>query len=922
MNQLHHSNTLYQVGGSLSEDAPSYVRREADNQLYQYLRTGEFCCVFNSRQMGKSSLRVKTMKRLEEAGIACAAIDITAIGTQNITVEQWYGSLIRTLASSFNLEQQFDRRSWMKKRSDLSPVQCFGEFIEEVLLKEITSSIIIFIDEVDSVLRLDFKDDFFALIRALYNKKADTNSACKRINFVLLGVATPSALIQDKNRTPLNMGKLVELKGFQLDETAPLEVGIQEKVEDAKSVLREILVWTGGQPFLTQKICKLIEDQESYISAGEENEKVKSIVQDYIIENWEIQDEPEHLKTIQNRILYDNRWANKLLEIYQEILRNKEINADDSHALIYLQLSGLVVKKQNKLRISNQIYQTVFDQTWMKNKLASLRPNYYAKKLSPWLASNCLDVSYLLNKEELQNAQEWAADKSLTNQDYQFLNASLDYWRKKSEQEAEQILVDAKKKAKRQGILAALIMFLATATGVWATYQIVSLRDSQDAELEKRISTGEDIFLNPNLDKRAGAQLFRNGDFENAARKFRKSLKNIHNDPEARIYLNNAKFASSNPLLIAVGVPIGKNKDVAQEMLRGVAQAQNEVNKSCQIEKIKSDCGINGRPLQVKIVNDYNDPEIAIKLANQLVKDKDVLAVVGHNASDVSRAVVNVYQGHLVMISPTSTSMDFHPIRESQENYIFRTPPSIRVMVQYLAEQIIKIVKDPEILVCYDSDTDDNNSFVEEFEKFETEGIKLVDLECDFSDPNLNYDEIINQAIKQKANSLILAPHVDRINEAIRIAKVNHKQQSDEQLQLFSSPSLYTFKTLEDEEGRNAVKGMQLAVAWHPDIVSEHSFSRNARELWGEEDLNYTVATWRTAMSYDATQVIIKGLKENPTRKSLQKVLSKENFFIHGATGKVEFEDGERQQKKAFLVEIKKVTESNTDLDFVPIPTE
>ena len=97
------SEITYQIGGSLNTDALTYVKRKADDEIYQALKNGDFCYVLNSRQMGKSSLLVRTLHRLQNEGFQCSTIDMTRIGSENITPLQWYKGMIAELWRGFNL---------------------------------------------------------------------------------------------------------------------------------------------------------------------------------------------------------------------------------------------------------------------------------------------------------------------------------------------------------------------------------------------------------------------------------------------------------------------------------------------------------------------------------------------------------------------------------------------------------------------------------------------------------------------------------------------------------------------------------------------------------------------------------------------------------------------------------------------------
>lgn len=415
-------SSFYKVGGALPQDMPSYVKRQTDDTLFVALQTREFCYVLNSRQMGKTSLMVRTLTRLKAEGWAGIIIDFSAKDSQADQPDRWYDGIINQINRQFGLLDRKTFLTWLKERDFIAPVERLSEFIETVLLPSSAQSIVIFIDEIDSTLGLPFTDDFFALIRSCYNKRSE-NADYGRLTFALLGVAAPSELIGDAKRTPFNIGESIDLKGFTPQEALSLANGLTDKADRPQVVLQEILHWTGGQPFLTQRLCQLVADSNFPITSGAETSQVQRLVESRIIQNWESQDHQAHLKTIRKRLLDDEQKAGYLLELYRQIRQSEELPASNQPEERELQLSGLVVKRDNHLRVYNPIYAAVFDDGWIDAELGKLRP--YAESYRAWSTSGKTDASRLLRGSALIEAEQWATEKAtLSAEDREFLAAS------------------------------------------------------------------------------------------------------------------------------------------------------------------------------------------------------------------------------------------------------------------------------------------------------------------------------------------------------------------------------------------------------------------------------------------------------------------------------------------------------------------
>lgn len=475
--------SVYQTGGSLSTDFPTYVERPADIELYQNIKAGNFCYVLAARQMGKSSLRVRAMDKLaKEDNYKCVSIDITSLGSQNTEPSDWFYSFLHNVAKGLQLKT--DVNLWWKQKKDFTPVARLLDFFEEIVLNEIYNNIVIFIDEIDSLMGLDKNkfstDDFFAAIRQLFNMRVD-NHAMNRLNFVILGVATPEDLMSDSSRTPFNIGVPIQLDNFSHDAARPLLIGFEHVPIDREALLAEIMNWTNGQPYLSQKLCKSIAESTTF-DIDIEQLVFRHVDKLFFASNNF--DNDHNISHIDNRIKDETKYNAQMLGQYEQLISLGVLKYNGSTPQIRLKLTGLLIEKFGYLIIANKIYRQRFDHDWLMNALQKLR-RPYSDILNEWLLYK-KDASQLqLSSEKIEEIHNWSKQKSdLSNLERQFVDAILSDERRTSEAE--------KQRLRKRGTVTAVLLFVLSIAIVVSVLLAINMSEKRDeakkyaAELDEK----------------------------------------------------------------------------------------------------------------------------------------------------------------------------------------------------------------------------------------------------------------------------------------------------------------------------------------------------------------------------------------------------------------------------------------------------
>jgi len=454
------------------------------------------------------------------------------------------------------------------------------------------------------------------------------------------------------------------------------------------------------------------------------------------------------------------------------------------------------------------------------------------------------------------------------------------------------------------------------------------------------LSCGEEILIktsSPRL-KEKGSQEFAKSNYLSAFNLFKKSWNEEYGkDPETLIYMNNAFLEASNSpyYTIAMALPISRRNldssthlgDRAKEFLRGVAQAQTEVNLGLPNSGSNHDFpgkgflpsqAIKGKGLKVIIADDANDEEEAKQRAISLVNQPDILAVVGHANSDMTMHTVDIYnQNNLVLMSPGAATEE---LTYEPRKFFFRTQYTSSLIAKNLADYLLA-KNQKQVAILYNQASPFSASLREEFTKYfrHSQGVKIFWIrDFDLSSKDFNAQRAIKEIQANGETAIVLVPDdqvTKSLENAFEIMKLNRDRNW-----IVGAWTLMRLQTLELASGQQQklFKKLIMSVGWHPLNSPNKEFPQQARSLWGGE------VNTRTASDYDATRALIKALEKQPkpSREGMQRTLSSPNFSAYGATGTIQFNspnNGDRQNPPSDLVHIVECRKEQFGLAFVPV---
>ncbi len=243
-------------GGTLDVDDPWYLPRPTDaTALSLAAQPGQTLTIKGPRQMGKSSLLMRTVKAGLDAGKRLALLDFQLVddatkADATLFFQRFACSIAEQLELADTVDQEWD--------PGFSNPQNCTRYVERQILPALNAPLMLAIDETDSIFRTTFSEDFFAMLRSWHGLRAHPvrGKVWKKLDMILSTSTEPQFFIDRPHESPFNVGVVLPLEDFEPEQVARLNALHPKPIAEADvQRLRELI---GGHPFLTRKALYLL----------------------------------------------------------------------------------------------------------------------------------------------------------------------------------------------------------------------------------------------------------------------------------------------------------------------------------------------------------------------------------------------------------------------------------------------------------------------------------------------------------------------------------------------------------------------------------------------------------------------------------------------------------------------------------------
>jgi hypothetical protein len=242
--------------GTMDAESQFYIQRAEDAKALSTIaqQGGVTITIKGPRQMGKSSLLIRTMAAARELDKRTVFLDFQLFGKAVLADENlFYRRFCEYLTRKLRLKSQV--AEWWQEQGDSSNPFCCTDYVQYYLLEELAEPLVLAMDEVESLFSAEFRSDFFSMLRAWHNARAH-EPIWKQLDLVLVTSTEPYQLIQDLDKSPFNVGEVLDLENFS--PAAVAELNRRHGSPLTETEVQTLMEWLHGHPYLVRKALYLV----------------------------------------------------------------------------------------------------------------------------------------------------------------------------------------------------------------------------------------------------------------------------------------------------------------------------------------------------------------------------------------------------------------------------------------------------------------------------------------------------------------------------------------------------------------------------------------------------------------------------------------------------------------------------------------